>query len=107
MLARTFIVACLLSRGAIAGPLAPRKLDPAVTRAIETGRVGPWQWGPARPGRAPVLVELTRPATSASLSALAGAGAQLRRVDGTILSYDRFVPATLTAASAAAVAALP
>ncbi len=87
------------------------RVDPKVTRAIETGLLGAPRARPSgraklprQTGSAPVLIELDAPATPAMLAALRGAGAKLTDVDGTTLSYDRFVPAHVTAKAAAALA---
>jgi hypothetical protein len=87
------------------GPAGPR-IDPKVTRAIQTGLLGASQGHPRRPGSAPVLIELDAPATGSSLAALRAAGAKLADVNGKPLSYDRFVPAHVSAKAAAALATL-
>jgi Subtilase family len=88
-----------------AAPAPAVKLDPKVVRAIRTGLIGSWRKSPPQPGSAPVLIELAQPATPASLAALRSAGAQLAEVDGRVLFYDRFVPARVGAAAAAALVA--
>jgi MYXO-CTERM domain-containing protein len=96
----------LVASWSAAAPVGRVKLDPNVTRAIATGVAGAWQHGPPRPGRAKVLIELEQEADAAALATLEQAGAQLSRADGKILSYRRFVPATVDAAAATALAAL-
>ncbi len=100
--------ATALAEPALAQPdRAPIKLDPNVTRAIETGLVGGGHRGPGITGRAKVLIELAAPATEESLAQLHAAGAELKQVQGKTLFYRRFVPARVTAESVAKVAALP
>lgn len=96
--------ALLPSTVSAAQPRAP-KLDPGVARVIATGVLGPWQRSAPAPGSAPVVIELAAPATAATLAALHGAGVELTTVDGEPIYYDRFVPARVDAAAAAAVAA--
>jgi MYXO-CTERM domain-containing protein len=89
-----------------ASPRAP-KIDPGVTRAIRTGLVGPWQRGKPPIGFAPVVIELTAPATAQSLAALRLMGAELDEAEGQILFYDRFVTALVGPATAAALEQSP
>ena len=66
-------------------------------RALDTGVVGPMslRMGPT-PGKAPAILELTGAASANRLATLEARGVLLRRVDGKVLSYDRFVPVVLT-----------
>ncbi len=94
---------------ATAADAQDRRVDPSVMRAMTTGIVGPrsLQMGPLQPGKAPVLLELTAPASTASLKDLVAHGVQLRSAQGKPLSYDRFVPAVLDAKALQAVLASP
>jgi hypothetical protein len=99
----------LVAGGAHAASGRAPSIDPKIGRAIDTGLLGAPRAHRARyprqSGSAPVLIELDAPATPAMLAALRGAGAKLTEVDGTTLSYDRFVPAHVSAKTLAALAA--
>jgi MYXO-CTERM domain-containing protein len=97
----------LFSAAAHAEPPRFPKLDPNVVRTFETGRVGPFQRFPGEIGFAPVVIELTAPATSATLSMLRAAGAELDVIDGQPAFYDRFVPARVSVSAAEILAQRP
>jgi hypothetical protein len=86
-----------------------RRVDPSVMRAMATGIVGPrsLQMGPLQSGKAPVILELTAPASTASLGDLVARGARLRTAQGEPLWHDRFVPAMLDPTALQAVLASP
>ena len=54
-----------------------------------------------------MIIELTAPATPATIAILRQTGADLVEVDGQVVSYDRFVPADVDAAAALALVARP
>ncbi|MBI5536120.1 MAG: S8 family serine peptidase [Deltaproteobacteria bacterium] len=86
----------------------PTRVQPSVLRAIETGVTHPAALRAMvpRPGHAPVIIELDRPATPALLESLRASGATLRKVQGRTLSYSRFVPAEVDSAALAHVQTL-
>jgi hypothetical protein len=91
---------------AASSPTPPPKLEPTVLRAARTGIRSVDTRVPAI-DRAPVVLRLTAPPTTATLAKLTAAGAELAYDGATPLFYQRNVPAHVSERAALALAALP
>lgn len=105
-LASLLALSSIVADAEAASPRSP-KLDPNVTRAMITGRIGPFQRFAGELGFAPVIIELAAPADETTIGLLRKSGAELDLIGGAPAFYDRFVPARVSAAVAEKLVALP